>query len=192
MLRRNLRFRTILADPPWRFSHRTGKVAPEYGRHHRYRTLRLDEIAEMPVGDWTLPNAHLYLWCPNALLPQGLSVMQHWGFSYKTNIIWLKTCSDGRPDRRGVGFYFRNATEVLLFGTKGRLRTKSPARSLANVLLCPRREHSRKPDGIYDLVERCSYGPYLELFARTRKSGWSQFGDELGKFTISDLPSRAA
>src|SRR5712692_4471182 len=102
----NEKFATVLADPPWRFSNRTGKVAPEHRRLSRYSTLSLDEIRELPVPQILLPQAHLYLWVPNALVLEGLDVMRRWGFIYKTNLVWSKVRKDGGPDGRGVGFYF--------------------------------------------------------------------------------------
>src|SRR5678815_5637917 len=123
------RFGTILADPPWRFQNKTGKVAPEHRRLSRYDTLSFDEIEGLPVSAIAAPLAHLYLWCPNALLPHGLSVMQAWGFTYKANIVWHKIRKDGGSDGRGVGFYFRNVTELLLFGIRGKgARTFAPGR----------------------------------------------------------------
>ncbi len=109
-------FATILADPPWRFVNRTGKMAPEHRRLSRYGTMSADEIAALPVSQVAAPTAHLYLWVPNALLPEGLKVMEAWGFQYKTNIVWHKLRKDGGSDGRGVGFYFRNVTELVLFG----------------------------------------------------------------------------
>jgi len=110
------KYRTILADPPWQFQNRTGKMAPEHKRLARYSTMTLSEIKSIPVNEVADSKAHLYLWVPNALLPEGLEVMSAWGFEYKTNIIWEKVRKDGEPDGRGVGFYFRNVTELLLFG----------------------------------------------------------------------------
>ncbi|MEA2902261.1 MAG: hypothetical protein QOH36_2148 [Actinomycetota bacterium] len=172
-------FSTILADPPWRFSHRTGKVSPEYRRHARYGTMRTPAIAALPVADAAAPDAHLYLWVPNALLGDGLEVMQAWGFTYKANLVWHKVLADGRSDRRGVGFYFRNVTELVLFGVRGSLRTLAPGRRQVNLLATRKREHSRKPEQLYDLVEACSPGPYLELFARYPRLGWTAWGDEV-------------
>ncbi|MEK6238200.1 MAG: MT-A70 family methyltransferase [Planctomycetales bacterium] len=170
---------TVLADPPWRFANRTGKMAPEHGRLHRYDTLTLDEIKEIPVAEACAENAHLYLWVPNALLPEGLDVMDAWGFTYKTNIVWHKIRKDGGPDGRGVGFYFRNTTELMLFGVRGKLQTLPPGRRQVNILKTRKREHSRKPDEQYDLFEACSPGPYLEMFARGRWSeNWTVWGDE--------------
>ena len=173
------RFSTILADPPWRFQNRTGKVAPEHRRLNRYETMTLEEICGLPVASHAAENSHLYLWCPNALLPDALQVLEAWGFSYKSNIIWYKTRKDGGPDGRGVGFYFRNVTEMLLFGVRGRMRTLPPARSQVNLIAERKREHSRKPVQTCDLIQRCSPGPYLELFARERLEGWTQWGDQV-------------
>jgi len=169
---------TVLADPPWRFENRTGKVAPEHRRLDRYSTLTLDDVCELPVSNVTASNAHLYLWVPNALMPDGLRVMEAWGFRYVSNIIWAKRRKDGGPDGRGVGFYFRNVTEMILFGVRGSMRTLPPARRQVNMIETRKREHSRKPDEQYDLIESCSPGPYLELFARYPRDGWSVWGDE--------------
>lgn len=173
-------FGTILADPPWRFSNRTGKVAPEHRRLSRYGTLTFEDIVRLPVGDIALPQSHLYLWIPNALLREGLEVMSRWGFSYKTNLVWYKIRKDGGPDGRGVGFYFRNVTELILFGVRGGLRTGAPGRRQVNIVSSRKREHSRKPDELYPIIEQCSPGPYLELFARHARENWSQWGNELG------------
>ncbi|MBR7948117.1 MT-A70 family methyltransferase [Burkholderia cenocepacia] len=171
-------FSTVLADPPWRFSNRTGKVAPEHRRLDRYSTMALDAIMAIDVKTALAPSAHLYLWVPNALLPDGLKVMEAWGFRYVSNIVWAKRRKDGGPDGRGVGFYFRNVTELLLFGVKGSMRTLAPGRSQVNMIETRKREHSRKPDEQYDLIEACSPGAYLEMFARHARPGWSVWGDE--------------
>lgn len=171
-------FHTILADPPWRFANRTGKIAPEHRRLDRYDTMDLNDISELPVGEAAAHNAHLYLWVPNALLPEGIAVMQSWGFRYVSNIVWAKRRTDGGPDGRGVGFYFRNVTEMILFGVKGSMRTLGPARSQVNIIETRKREHSRKPDEQYELIESCSPGPFLELFARHPRDGWSVWGNE--------------
>ncbi|WHN65667.1 MT-A70 family methyltransferase [Cysteiniphilum sp. QT6929] len=173
------KFKTILADPPWQFQNRTGKVAPEHKRLNRYPTLTLDEIKQLPIADVSDDASHLYLWVPNALLAEGLDVMKSWGFTYKTNLIWYKVRKDGGPDRRGVGFYFRNVTEIILFGIRGKhARTLQPGRSQENILLSRKREHSRKPDEQYELIEACSPGPYLELFARGSREGWVAWGNQ--------------
>ncbi|MCC7023203.1 MAG: hypothetical protein IT338_10265 [Thermomicrobiales bacterium] len=177
-------FKTILADPPWRFTNRTGKVAPEHRRLDRYSTMDLVEICALRVAEVAAPNAHLYLWAPNALLPEGLAVMEAWGFRYVSNIIWAKRRKDGGPDGRGVGFYFRNVTEMLLFGVRGSMRTLPPARSRVNMIETRKREHSRKPDEQYDLIEACSPGPYLELFVRHPRPGWTVWGDEADQAVV--------
>ena len=171
----------ILADPPWRFANRSGKVAPEHKRLRRYSTLSLDEIKKIPVPKISEKSSHLYLWVPNALLLEGLEVMKAWGFTYKTNIIWHKVRKDGGPDGRGVGFYFRNTTEIVLFGVRGSRRTLQPGRRQVNIIRTQKREHSRKPDELYRVIEECSPGPYLELFARTHRPGWAQWGDEISE-----------
>jgi len=171
-------FSTILADPPWRFSNRTGKVAPEHRRLDRYSTMSFEAIKALPVSEVAAKNAHLYLWVPNALLPDGLDVLNAWGFRYVSNIVWAKRRKDGGPDGRGVGFYFRNVTELLLFGVKGSMRTLGPGRSQVNMIETRKREHSRKPDEQYELIEACSPGPFLELFARHPRPKWTVWGDE--------------
>jgi len=172
------KYATVLADPPWQFSNRTGKVAPEHKRLLRYPTMSLEEIKALPVSDIVREKAHLYLWVPNALIKEGLEVMRNWGFEYKTNIVWCKVRKDGGPDGRGVGFYFRNVTELVLFGIRGRMRTLDPGRSQVNIIRTRKREHSRKPDELYDLIEACSPGPYLELFARVPRRDWAVWGNE--------------
>lgn len=171
-------FGTLLADPPWRFENRTGKVAPEHRRLARYETMSAKQIAALPVAGLVSRQSHCYLWVPNALLADGLMVLENWGFTYKANIVWHKIRKDGGSDGRGVGFYFRNVTELVLFASKGNLRTLPPARRQVNYLASRKREHSRKPDELYELVESCSPGPYVELFARHRRPGWTAWGLE--------------
>jgi N6-adenosine-specific RNA methylase IME4 len=173
------RFGTILADPPWRFVNRTGKVAPEHRRLSRYDTMAWKEIAALPVGDVAAERSHCYLWTPNALVPDALRVLEEWGFGYKTMLIWHKVRRDGGSDGRGVGFYFRNVTEPVLFGVRGRLRTLAPGRRQVNLIATRKREHSRKPDELYPIIEACSPGPRIELFARYPREGWSAWGDEV-------------
>jgi N6-adenosine-specific RNA methylase IME4 len=172
------KFGSILVDPPWRFQNRTGKMAPEHKRLMRYETMTFEEIAELPVGDFALPQSHLYLWTPNALIKEALEIMEAWGFKYKTNIIWMKVRKDGHPDGRGVGFYFRNVTEVVLFGIRGKIRTGAPGRSQVNAIVTRKEEHSRKPDELYKIIQACSPGPYLELFARKKVEGWTSWGNQ--------------
>ena len=173
------KFGTILADPPWQFQNRTGKVAPEHKRLSRYGTMDLQQIKDLPVASTAADTAHLYLWVPNALLPDGIAVMQAWGFKYKSNIVWHKIRKDGGSDGRGVGFYFRNVTEVILFGVRGKnARTLKPGRTQVNYLCSRKREHSRKPDEQYSIIEGCSPGPYLEMFARGERKKWTSWGNQ--------------
>lgn len=178
-------FSTILADPPWQFINRTGKMAPEHRRLARYATMPLRDICEIPVTVAARKPSHLYLWVPNALLREGLAVMDAWGFTYKANIIWHKVRKDGGPDGRGVGFYFRNTTEVVLFGTRGYMRTLAPGRRQVNIIRTMKQEHSRKPDALYSIVEQCSPGPYLELFARGRRKNWAVWGNQAENYEIT-------
>lgn len=177
------KFSTILADPPWQFQNRTGKVAPEHHRLTRYGTMKLSEIMELPVAKLAAETAHLYLWVPNALLPEGIKVLEAWGFTYKSNLVWHKIRKDGGPDGRGVGFYFRNVTELVLFGVRGKnARTLQAGRSQVNFLATRKREHSRKPDEFYDIVESCSPGPFIELFSRGSRKGWSVWGNQSDEY----------
>jgi len=175
-------FSTLMLDPPWRFMNRTGKVAPEHKRLARYKTLALSELEQLPVADLAMPKSHIYLWCPNALLADGLHLLKAWGFTYKTNLVWYKIRKDGGPDGRGVGFYFRNVTEMVLFGVKGKMRTLAPGRRQTNIIIHRKREHSRKPPTLYDIIEDCSPGPHLELFARERREGWYVWGDQIDSY----------
>lgn len=182
-------FGTVLADPPWRFVNRTGKVAPEHRRLARYETLSWKEIAAIRVADVMDARAHCYLWVPNALVAEGLAVLESWGFRYKTMLVWAKRRKDGGPDGRGVGFYFRNVTEPVLFGVRGHLRTSAPGRRQVNLIETRKREHSRKPEELYPIIEACSPGPYLELFARYPRAGWTSWGDEAAPDVVP--PGRA-
>lgn len=176
---RGRKFACVLADPPWQFINRTGKVAPEHRRLSRYGTMNIEAISSLPVAEIAASVAHLYLWVPNALLPEGLRVMSAWGFDYKSNIVWRKVRKDGGSDGRGVGFYFRNVTEIVLFGIRGKnARTLQPGRTQVNYLETRKREHSRKPDEIYPIIEACSPGPRIELFARGARPGWSAWGNQ--------------
>lgn len=187
-------YATILADPPWRFANRTGKMAPEHKRLLRYPTMTIEEIKALPVSQVAALKSHLYLWVPNALLSWGLEVMSAWGYEYKTVITWYKIRKDGGPDGRGVGFYFRNVTELVLFGVKGKNnRTLKPGRKQTNIIVTRKREHSRKPDELYPIIESCSPGPRLELFARFKRRGWDQWGNEnVEENTLNGVAKRTA
>ena len=183
------RFATVLADPPWQFTNKTGKVAPEHKRLSRYGTMKLEDIMELPVEQLALPTSHLYLWCPNAMLPEGLAVMKAWGFNYKSNIVWHKVRKDGGSDGRGVGFYFRNVTELILFGVRGKnARTLAPGRRQVNLLATRKREHSRKPDEQYEIIEACSR-PTLSNYSGAGRARGGRRG-AIRLTTIIVLPGR--
>lgn len=171
--------KTVLADPPWRFSNRTSRVAPECPRLNHYETMELSEICALPVATIAEKHAHLYLWVPCSLIGSGLEVMKAWGFDYKTMLVWHKVRRDGGTRRDGCGWYFRTAAELLLFGVRGRARTLAPGRHTASVVSAERLGHSRKPDAFYELIEACSPGPFVELFARRPRDGWHSWGDQL-------------
>lgn len=174
------KYHTVLADPPWRFTNRTGKVAPECQNCYRYPTLSLNEIKEIPIQNCLQEPAHLYLWVPNALLYEGLEVMKAWCFEYKANIVWHKVRKDGESDGSGVGFYFRNVTELVLFGILGKsARTLHPGRTQVNFIASRKQGHSRKPDELYQIIESCSPGSYIELFARRKRPNWKQWGNQI-------------
>lgn len=181
----NGRFSTILVDPPWRCPNRTVKTAVEESRSHHDKTMGIEDIAALPVAEHARDRAHLYLWCPNGLLVEALDVMKHWGFKYETNIVWHMVRKDGGTDSRGVGFYFRNATELLLFGTRGQKRAQPPGRKPANVIVQRKDGRSRKPRQTYELIQQCSPGPYLELFARERVDGWTQWGNQNDSYEVA-------
>ena len=174
-----MKYRTILADPPWRFTQRTGKVSPEHGRLHRYPTMSLDEICGLgdQVQDLVAHGGHLYLWVPSALLNSGLQVMAFWGFEYKTPIHWVKTTKAGVPDLSCMGFHYRNVIEPCLYGNMDGQRTKHY--NVPNILFATKTGHSQKPEAFYQLVEHQSEGPYLELFARAERPGWDRWGNEV-------------
>ena len=161
-------------------------MAPEHRRLNRYDTMDLPDITKLPISEVIAEPAHLYLWVPNALLPDGLAVMKAWGFDYKSNIVWHKIRKDGGSDGRGVGFYFRNVTELVLFGVRGKnARTLQAGRRQVNLIATRKREHSRKPDELYDLIEECSRGPFLELFARGKRPNWTGWGNQSENYDIS-------
>jgi len=176
-----MKYKTIYADPPWNY----GKLRPQKrfgGRggqaQMHYPTMTLEEIKQLPINNITEDNAHLYLWVTNPKLRFGFEVLDDWGFKYQTTITWVKVRKDGNVDRGGLGFYFRGATEHILFGTKGKLCIP-PNKRIPNVIHCMRNGHSVKPIKMYEIIEKCSPSPYLELFARQKRDGWDSWGNEL-------------
>ena len=163
------RYRTILADPPWDIQQR-GHLGAE--RH--YPLMRLEEICSLGVERLAMDDAHLWLWSPNAAVPAAHQVISAWGFRYVSVLTWVKP-------RLGLGVYLRNSSEQLLFAVRGSAPVQF--RSQPTWLFAPVQDHSHKPEEIYAIIERCSPGPYLELFARRRRPGWDAFGNEV----VSDV-----
>lgn len=174
-----MKYQTIVADPPWRFDNRTGKGSPEHSRLFRYNTMSLEEICSLGhrVADLSKSGCHLYLWVPTALLQKGLLTLASWGFPHTTNLYWEKVTKDGAPDRSCMGFYYRNVVEPCLMGALDGKRTN--LMNEPNIIRAPKGRHSEKPEAFFDLVQRQSDGPYLELFARKKRDGWDSWGNEL-------------
>lgn len=162
---------TITVDPPWRYDNAWKGLPP-------YPTLSLGEIREIPIPIWSAQNSHLYLWATSAMLREALSLVECWGFVYKTTLTWIKLTRSSGVLQTGLGKYFRNAHELCLFAVKGSLPLKRS--DLPTVIIGRNLGHSRKPDEFYDLVESASPGPYLELFARREREGWTTLGLDLG------------
>lgn len=182
-------FQVVAADPPWMYQKRPGIKGDGVGAsgiaEAIYPTMTNEEIAAVPVRDAVAADAHLFLWVTNpgiyggrfsTITPAEIAVS--WGFTYRTLITWVKTVSHGRPDRGGMGWYFRGATEHMLYATRGKAGIP-PALREPNVLLAAKGPHSRKPAGAYDLIERVTPGTKrLELFARGPRPGWSTWGNQ--------------
>lgn len=178
-------FRTICADPPWRY--RTWSETNQHkSASKHYGLMTIDDIKAMPVGDLAAPDSILLLWAINPMLPHALDVMSAWGFRYSTvGFTWAKTTTKTHASwapkwHIGLGYWTRANTEFCLLGVKG--KPKRISKGVRQLLLAPRREHSRKPDEFFADVERLSPGPYLELFSRTDRPGWETWGNETGKF----------
>ena len=159
------KYSTIMADPPWNINQQGKRGAASH-----YNLMPLEDIKNMPVADLCNENAHLWLWVPNGLIPQGLEVMKAWGFTYRSPFFYIKP-------RLLLGNYLRNASETILFGTRG----KAPIRfkGQPNWGFYPLLDHSHKPEEQFAVIERCSPGPYLELFARRRQPGWDAWGNQI-------------
>ena len=173
-------YRVILCDPPWRFRVFSKKGLGKSAERH-YQTLDLDKIVEIMDGISTANNAALFLWITDPMLETGLELIREMGFQYKTvAFTWVKESKHGK-EHMGTGYYTRANPEMCLLATKGKpLERKS--KSVRQLLISKVREHSRKPDEIYDRIEALFDGPYLEVFARTERSGWDAIGNEVHKF----------
>jgi N6-adenosine-specific RNA methylase IME4 len=169
------KFKTILADPPWDIQQKGN-----YGAVNHYNLMTLDRIKAMPVADLVEDNAHCWLWVTNATLEAGYEVLRAWGFTPRSVFTWVKP-------RLGLGVYLRNCTEHLLLGTRG----KAPIqfKGQMNWGFMPLQDHSHKPEEVYDIIERCSEGDYLELFARRPRHGWKIWGNEVAcDIKMNDYP----
>ena len=160
-----MQYQTILADPPWDIQQTGGR-----GASNHYPVMTLDAIKRLGVRDVVAENAHIWLWVTNASILAGHEVMKSWGFTYKSCLTWIK------PYFR-LGVYLRNQTEHVLFGTRGNAPIQF--RSQGTWFYAPVQDHSHKPEEQYAIIERCSPGPYLELFARRRRPGWHAWGNEV-------------
>lgn len=160
-------YRTIVADPPWQYGNKATRAAAE----DHYPTMSITELCDLPVEEWAHDEAHLYLWATNGFLREAFDVLDAWGFTYKTTLTWVKP-------QLGLGNYFRSSTEHVLFGVRGGMKTLNS--NQINWFEAKRGRHSQKPGLFFDLVEKCSPGPYLEMFARSRRLGdWHSWGNEV-------------
>ena len=161
-------FSTIVIDPPWDFGDE-GDV-DQFGRGKPdYATMPIDDISALPVGERAAKDAHLYLWITNRSLPKGFSLLDAWGFRYVTCLTWCKPSI-------GMGNYFRGSSEQILFGVRGSLPLKRKNAGTWFAAERPQKKHSSKPAAFYELVESCSHGPYLEMFSRSKREGWTHWG----------------
>lgn len=174
-----LRYGVIYADPPWHFRNYSAKGEEKNPLAH-YSCMSMDDMKQMPVGQLAAPDCALIMWGTAPMLPEALELMRAWGFTYKTAGAWAKQSSTGKKWAFGTGYVFRSAAEFYLVGTIGKPRGKS--RSIRNLTVAPVREHSRKPDSMYDDIEALFDGPYAELFGRTRRPGWDTWGNDVDKF----------
>jgi len=162
-------YKTIYADPPWKFNDTLGEK-----RKLPYKTMTIDEIKELPIKDIVDDEAHLYLWTTHSHLQEGLDIINEWGFDYKTVLVWDKKTKHGK-DAFGLGHYFRESRELCLFSTKNGLKTRcNGTRDIFSAKMPER--HSGKPDKMYEIIEKNSYPPYLELFATKKRKGWDAWG----------------
>lgn len=170
-------YHTMLADPPW-WEVGGGKIKRGADRH--YALLKTPEIIEVLRQVPMAEDAHLYLWVTNNHLLDGLQVIEALGFRYITNLVWVK-------DSIGLGRYFRGQYELCLFAVWGKTLMKAEPTNVSTVINAKKREHSRKPDEVYPIVERTSFPPFVEVFARTRRAGWDVVGNQAPEATQAIL-----
>jgi N6-adenosine-specific RNA methylase IME4/ParB-like chromosome segregation protein Spo0J len=170
------RYAVLYADPPWHFEVYNEESGVERAAGNHYSTMSLDEISALPIPSLATPYAVLFMWTTAPHLQESFQVFAAWGFEYKTNAVWVK-------DKIGLGYFIRGQHEHLLIATRGDMPCPLPANRPPSVINAPRREHSRKPDEAYELIERMYPElPKLELFARQQRPGWAAWGNETSKF----------
>jgi N6-adenosine-specific RNA methylase IME4 len=190
-------FRAILADPPWQFNSLWGgrpkKTDAGYASRAvdaHYDTLTIDQIAALPVAALAAEDCVLFMWTCWPVLQKSFAVLEAWGFTYKTCAFsWMKAdpwrlFADDKTPFAGMGYWTRANTEPCLLATRG--KPKRRAKDVRQGIIAPRREHSRKPDCVHERIQRLVDGPYLELFARAERPGWTTWGNEVGKFAPAE------
>lgn len=176
---RPMGYRVIYADPAWLYKNWSKKGEWKNANRH-YRCMPIEEIRALPVRDLAAGDCVLYLWTTWPFLEQAFSVINAWGFTYKSGGAWRKLSPTGRSEAFGPGYIERNACDPYLIATIG--EPKRYNRAIRNIISAPIREHSRKPDEMRERLERLLDGPYIELFSRSNRPGWTAWGDEAGKF----------
>ena len=173
-----MKYAAVLADPPWQFEAYSGPRVAQRSAHQHYAVSPLDTLAAIEI--LAADNCALFMWAVDSHIDQAIDLMKRWGFDYKTiAFVWVKTTKDGKP-RMGMGLWTRKQAEVCLMGTRGKVFRVG--KGVRQVIMAPRREHSRKPDEIYERIEALVGGPYCEMFARQKWPGWHAIGDEVDKF----------
>ena len=173
-----MKYRTVVVDPPWQYRDKLGSFNNSAkGAASQYGVEEVGRIANLPLGEWAESDAHLYLWTTNAFMKQAHWLMEMWNFDQKTILTWVKRQPDN-SNWLGMGHYFRNQTEHVLFGVRGRMKLKRA--DVGTLFYGQRGRHSEKPHAFYDMVESVSPGPYLDVFARKLRFNWDAWGDEVG------------
>ncbi len=182
------KYRVVYADPPWSFATYSHKGKGRSAEAH-YDCMTLDDIKALPVADWAADDCALLLWATDPLLEKAFEVIKAWGFAYKTvGFYWAKQNKSGNGFFMGTGYYTRGNPEQCLLATRG--KPKRLSRSVQKLVVAPRREHSRKPDCVRDRIEALFDGPYLEVFARSTKTGWDAWGNETSILDDGGVPVR--
>jgi len=182
-----IKFKTILIDPPWSYNNKSNRAAPDCSTHWDYPTMHINQIKSLPIKAIIDNQAHLYLWCTDSFKEAAYMVTRYWDFTPKMELVWVKTDKSGQKLVFGMGNYFRHSCEYVLFGVKGNLKTLT--HNTPNVFFAARETHSKKPDVIYDIIEKNSPEPRIELFARNIREGWYSWGNELTEKSLIEFVS---